>query len=268
LSYQDVIIAAKKGLNHLPGWTRWFANSEAAKTPDEPWKQRAELIKQYSSRHSFADIGCMWGINGEYSFLAEQSGATSVTAVDVFEPTPEFLQTHANRNSSVRYVNADINAPDLVEKVGVSDVVFCSGVFYHVPNPLHMLYQLRTICRQTLILGTEIIPEMPGIENGAVFYPYLSDEQRQLWHRGIGLQMGISEPYKPQDGYGNWFWGMTPSCICSMLKVSGFSVREVRLGTFFGLFVCQAEEIKFAPVAGAYVKLHDEQFTQHQQKPD
>ena len=205
----------------------------------------------------------MWGIHGKYSFLAEECGATSVTAVDVFDPTPEFLQTQASRQSRVHYVNADVNAPDLVEKVGRHDVVFCSGVLYHVPNPLHMLYQLRTLCNQTLILGTEIIPEMEGLENGAVFYPFLSDEQRQMWSRGVGLQMGISEPYSPGDGYGNWFWGLTPSCVRSMLKVAGFSTRETYCGAFFGLFVCQAEAIQFAPVAGAHIQREDERFTKY-----
>ena len=50
----------------------------------------SEYIRSYAPRHSFADIGCMWGVNGEYSFLAEEAGATVVKGVDVFGPTPEF----------------------------------------------------------------------------------------------------------------------------------------------------------------------------------
>ena len=50
-----------------------------------------EFIKNYMFPNaSFADIGCMWGVNGEYAFLAEEYGATVVKGVDVFGPTPEF----------------------------------------------------------------------------------------------------------------------------------------------------------------------------------
>lgn len=47
-------------------------------------------VREYVPSRSFADIGCMWGVNGEYSFVAEEAGATLVKAVDVFGPTPEF----------------------------------------------------------------------------------------------------------------------------------------------------------------------------------
>jgi hypothetical protein len=48
------------------------------------------LIREHAPGRSFADIGCMWGVNGEHAFLAEAAGATRVAAVDVFGPTPEF----------------------------------------------------------------------------------------------------------------------------------------------------------------------------------
>ncbi len=38
---------------------------------------REELIRRLAPGRSFADIGCMWNVNGQIAFLAEQSGATS-----------------------------------------------------------------------------------------------------------------------------------------------------------------------------------------------
>src|SRR5262245_56455873 len=54
-------------------------------------------IRRLAPGKSFADIGCLWGVNGEYAFIAEEAGATKVTAVDVFGPTPEFEVKKAQR---------------------------------------------------------------------------------------------------------------------------------------------------------------------------
>ena len=46
----------------------------------------------------------MWGVNGAYSFMAEQADATSVRAVDVFGPTPEFDQEKAAQDTKVEFI--------------------------------------------------------------------------------------------------------------------------------------------------------------------
>jgi hypothetical protein len=61
-------------------------------------------IRKYAPKRSFVNIGCMWGVNGEYSFIAEEASASSVTAVDVFGPTPEFEAKRRERQSSVRFI--------------------------------------------------------------------------------------------------------------------------------------------------------------------
>src|SRR3954451_11723407 len=69
-----------------------------------------ELVRKYAKGKTFADIGCMWGINGLYSFIAEESGASRVTAVDVYEESEEFLNEKERRNSEIRFVRGDINS--------------------------------------------------------------------------------------------------------------------------------------------------------------
>lgn len=46
-------------------------------------KTAMDLVREEASGKSFVDIGCMCRINGEYCFVAEQSGARSVIGVDV-----------------------------------------------------------------------------------------------------------------------------------------------------------------------------------------
>jgi hypothetical protein len=185
----------------------------------------------------------MWGVNGEFAFVAEQAGAASVKAVDVFGPTPEFERSHAERRSRVAFILGDITRAETLATVGETDVVFCAGVLYHHPSPFALLVALRKICRETLILRTATIPEVRGLPNAAVYFPMLDARARALWnlkHLGVPHQAGISSAFDPAEGYGNWFWGLTPSCLESLLKTAGFRVDFRATEAFAQTVVCTA----------------------------
>lgn len=202
-----------------------------------------EYIRSHAPGHSFVDIGCMWGVNGEYAFIAEEAGASSVKGVDVFGPTPEFEQEKRRRNSSVEFILGDAGHPDTIARVGVVDVVFCAGVLYHHPSPFDLLVALRRMCGKTLILRTSTIPEVRALPNAAIYYPMLKAEARQLWslkNLGLGKQVGISDEFEADQGYGNWFWGLTPSCVSSLLESVGFKVEYRATEAFAQTFICSA----------------------------
>ena len=207
------------------------------------YSQLPDYIREHAPGKSFADIGCMWGVNGEYAFIAEAAGATRVVAVDVFGPTPEFDEQHQVRRSAVEFVLGDITSVDTLRRVGQVDVVFCAGVLYHHPSPFDLLVALRRICRETLILRTSTIPEVRGLPNAAVYFPMLDPGSRELWNLkplGVLHQAGISNEFRPEDGYGNWFWGLTPSCLESLLKTAGFRVDVRATEAFAQTVVCTA----------------------------
>ena len=200
-------------------------------------------IRRLAPGKSFADIGCMWGVNGEYAFLAEEAGATRVFGVDVFGPTPEFEEKRRARHSSVEFVLGDISRADTLARVGQVDVVFCAGVLYHHPSPFDLLVALRRICRETLILRTSTIPEVEGLPNAAVYFPMMDAKARELWslkRLGVLHQAGISNEFQASDGYGNWFWGLTPSCLESLLKTAGFRVDHRATEAFAQTVICTA----------------------------
>jgi trans-aconitate methyltransferase len=222
-----------------------------------------DFIQKYAAGKTFADIGCMWGINGALSFSAERSGAKRVTAVDIYPATDEFKDAHSRCNSRINFVHGDINETETLKAVGKSEVVFCAGVLYHTPDPFSLLVRLRSICDETLILGTQIIPEIPGLRNTAIFYPMLDEARRKLFNIRIGMQKSVTGPYEPESGYGNWFWGMTSSCVESLLVCAGFAVLEKYLEPFHGWFICRVAERKFAWVSGEYITREDPRFTQY-----
>jgi hypothetical protein len=77
----------------------------------------------------------------------------------------------------------------------------------------------------------------------------LSAEDRKLWNlSSLGLlrQEGITEEFNPEAGYGNWFWGLTPSCLASLLQTAGFWVHRREAEPFAQTFICKVVDSPFA----------------------
>ena len=220
-----------------------FPGLSSIKTSDDI---RQDLIKKYAAGKSFVDIGCMWRVDGRFSFLAEECGAEKVMAVDIYPQSKQFLSEKERRGSRVEFIQGDINSQDVISKIGVCDVVFCSGVLYHMPDPLYFLSRLRMICAETLIFSTMAIPEVRGMRNTAVFYPFLDAGQRKIWDAG-DKKKTVAQPYEPGNPYSTWFWGFSPSCVASMLQSVGFDIKERRARPFQVFYVCEAGQPRVSP---------------------
>lgn len=200
---------------------------------------REDLIRRFAPGRSFVDVGAMWSVHGGLAFLAEESGATAVTAVDVMAPTEEYEAEHRRRSSAVRFVRGDIHDESVVEAVGSHEVVWCSGVLYHAPNPLLTLQRLCALTTETLILATETIPEVPGLAQACVFFPGLPSEDRHVHAaaRPHGTAHGIHTPFPPGPGFSAWWWGMSRSAVREMLSATGFTVLEEQGGPLHATFI-------------------------------
>ena len=186
-----------------------------------------DLIRRHAPGRSFADIGCMWGSHGEVAFLAEEAGAASVTALDIMGETPEFKAEHRRRRSDVRFVQGDLHAPDTADRVGVHDVVWCTGILCVDVAPALTLARLRALTGELLIVDAATLPEVPGIPQATVFYPGMSDAERRGFARtNPGRRRGISEPFDPARPQGSWWWGLTPSAFRGMLFSVGLEPVE------------------------------------------
>ena len=190
------------------------------------------MIRDLSPGKSFADVGGMWNIDGEMAFRAEEAGAGPVALVDAMPATPEFEAERRRRNSQVAFHRGDLHDRAFVEGIGSFEVVWCTGVLYHSPNPVQLLTHLRAMTEKTLVFGTQIIPEIPGVENACVFYPGLSAGARDAlaWPHADAAKgmVGIGTPFdpKPENLYANWWWGVTPSALRGMLEATGFKLES------------------------------------------
>jgi len=203
----------------------------------EPALDPMGLLRSMAAGRSVADVGCMWSVDGAYCFAAEAAGATTVTGVDLMPASSRFATERDRRGSTVRFVHADIHDPAVAAEVGPHDVVWCSGVLYHAPNPLLTLERLRELCRERLLLRTAALPELPGAPGACVFYP--AGDGAYAPAAVGGRAIGVTEPFAPAAGYGNWWWGITPSALCGMLRTAGFALDELRLEPFLATAIAR-----------------------------
>lgn len=215
------------------GWLR-EAQRLHRSTPDQwadMWEFRHQLVRSLAPGKSFLDVGGMFGINGELGFIAEEAGATRVTLFDAMDPSDAFAERHERTGSRLEFVQGDFHDPDVVDFLGQFDVVWCTGVIYHSPNPMQQLLFLRKLATERLVLGTNVIPEIPGIEQMCMLYPGVKRDTREAFTRVFGgpeRLPGMASEFdtEPLMAYVNMWWGFSPSALRSMLHYSGFTIDD------------------------------------------
>jgi SAM-dependent methyltransferase len=216
----------------------WLWQGRRRHKPGRPlWDWRRDVIQRLAPGKTFIDVGGMFA--GDTSFLAEEAGAERVVLFDAMPETDEFKRKHRERDSQVEYVAGDLNNTDQLREMGTFDVVWCTGVIYHTPHPMLQVENLRLMVTDQLVLGTHVIPELPGFPNACLFYPEIPEGVRSEFaraHAGDAPNCpGMSAPFiaDPMMSYANFWWGMTPSAVRSLLHICGFDVLEVNEPTPF-----------------------------------
>ena len=101
--------------------------------------------------------------------------------------------------------------------------MWCSGLLYHTPSPHLLLANLLSITGEYLIVGSKVIPDVPGLPAAAVYYPGMSGEQRECF-RPVSRTIA-NEPFVREHHGQNWFWGLGPESLLSLAR----SIRDVEL---------------------------------------
>lgn len=210
-----------------------------------------DVIGEVVPGRSFADLGGLWGLYNEKVTVAAKAGASSVAMLDVQPEGTEawtlFERHAAGRGvSGTRCVCVDLNDPDLVARVGSFDIVHCSGVIYHCPDPFASLRQLGRLATNTLIIGSMTVPET--IENGegtldfrggrVVSVPAMDEASRAVagsHFASLGIEvhninMLGPHPWSLPNGgpnYAPWWWLWHWRTLAQMAETVGLRVTEV-----------------------------------------
>ena len=158
------------------------------------------------------------------------------------------LDRHLTQLKCTSYdkIQVDAAAPGLAAVIGQFDVVHCSGILYHLPDPHALLRNLRDVTKDHLILTSMTVPEVITNEagtldlrgGGAWFVPALDDHRTAIMKSyfasvGIPFESVIAgSEIGPQfpDGtfnYVPWWWFMTPRVVVAMLRACNFQVERM-----------------------------------------
>lgn len=212
--------------------------------------QKDRWIETRVAGKSFMDIGGLWGTRNEKVSVALKADARKATMADIAPFDHQLwrdFDAHCRQRNASGYGRAhlDIVEPPLEYSDLVHDVVHCSGIIYHVPDPYRMLANLYKLTGDYLILTSMVVPER--VENGfggmdfpadrATFIPSLCESTRAIvatHFNGLGLSVGainrpLDEPWRWPDGtpnYGPWWWLMSPAFLRGLVEVAGFIVED------------------------------------------
>ena len=227
---------------------------------------RDEWTWKLATGKTFAEVGGLWRTLSEKVTVAALAGATSVAMIDNIDPLgqgvwwPAFDKRCAELGvSGVKKYAVSIDNPQVRDIVGAYDVVHCSGVLYHCPNPILTVGNLLSITNEWLLLSLVVMP--PVITNSAgtirmssdsaYLVPTLSATNHAIFSEHCrvtyGSAMGLDAPAKTwffADGtpdYAPWWWLWTSSYVKKMLEC--FPIEVVFEGPLSGsaahFFACR-----------------------------
>ena len=206
---------------------------------------RDRFIHRVAAGRTFADVGGLWGTVSEKTSVAHAAGATALTMIDQMPEGDEWWQKYEARCRELRLPKVRAVVGDVVKLVRDDpelrfDVVHCSGVLYHFPEPLAMIRALRALTREYLILSSSITEtlirndagEIRVPEGGAILVPALSRAERAVMHAhwaptvgttALGLTSHVD--HWDIDDFAPWWWLPTTTALGRMCEVAGFEVE-------------------------------------------
>ena len=218
--------------------------SRGDKTPDYIAQECKTIIGPIVFHgSSVLDVGTF---NGFYAFEAKRRGAASVVATDTWswrDPHRRARETfdlgRSLLNLDVRPV--EIDPAEISPALGVFDIVFFFGVFYHLIEPIFCTRRLATCAKRLMIIETHI--DAMSVDRPAmIFYP--------------GAEVNNDDS--------NW-WGPNPHLMFELMTGCGFArifFRENSVHGRRGVFYCfrsqaDADQLLAGPLPPAWHDLND-----------
>lgn len=211
---------------------------------------RDEYIGKVVNSKSFADVGGLWGTVNEKVSVAHAYGASALTMIDITPAEGELWRLFEDRRRALRLpevhcINSDVLVLADTTPCPQFDVVHCSGILYHMPDPMRFLVALRKITREHLVLSSVVTATRVESDQGvlaipqaaSLFVPALQSKERAIlksyWQRFVGDgAIGLTceaTSWRPDD-FAPWWWLPTVEALKAMCAAAGLTCRE---GAYF-----------------------------------
>jgi tRNA (mo5U34)-methyltransferase len=202
---------------HLPDGRQTAPNHFLGDFPAFKWRSLGDAIPQDLSGWSVLDIGCNAGY---YSIELARRGAY-VTGIDV-EPLylnqARWAVEQTGLQDRIEYREGDVY--DLLDSRQKYDLVWFTGVFYHLRYPTLALDLVRSATQRLMMFQSLT---MPGDEVHATPQNLGLDDRDELLRPGWPA-MAFIENSMANDS-SNW-WAPNHACVEALLRAAGF--REIR----------------------------------------
>ena len=203
---------------------------------------RDEAIRTLAAGKTFADVGGLWGASNEKATAALLAGAREATMIDVQPAGSRWWQAFDERCrergvSGCRSVVSDLGSDRFAADVGRFDVTHCSGVIYHMPNPINAIHNMIRITGERVLLWSQVVPEQIANGRGSLrlrsgeclLVPALSTEALavlQEHYIGAGREE-VTKGLNPREFVrageqlltGPWWWLYTAETFFRMCKL-------------------------------------------------
>ncbi|MGD9897380.1 MAG: methyltransferase domain-containing protein [Candidatus Methylacidiphilaceae bacterium] len=207
---------------------------------------RDRFLAAVVSGRTFADVGGLWGTVNEKVSVAHRLGARSLAMIDVAPANDPLWSAFEERMRKLGVPEATCLNSDVVQLAQTPspplfDVVHCSGVLYHMPEPLRLLLALKQITREHLVLTSVVArseyPHSTGSfhvpEAACLFIPALERSEKEAvaeyWKGFVGdTAVGLTREnsfWRVED-FGPWWWLPRPEAVRALCQAAGFTVLE------------------------------------------
>jgi tRNA (mo5U34)-methyltransferase len=200
---------------HLPDGQQTAPQHELGDYPAFKWKRVADALPQDLSGWTVLDIGCNAGF---YSFELARRGA-QVTGIDNDDQVLTQARWAAKRfglEDRVQFRWGQVYELALCSEV--YDLVWFTGVFYHLRYPVLALDIVRAVTGRMMMFQSLT---MPGTEVGVTPHN-IRLEERDLMLVPTWPKMAFIE-HSLADDETNW-WAPNHACLEALLRSAGFDI--------------------------------------------
>jgi tRNA (mo5U34)-methyltransferase len=200
---------------HLPDGEQTAPQHVLGDFPAVKWQRVANMLPQHLSGWTVLDIGCNAGF---YSFeLARRGGR--VTGIDIDDRYLKQARWAAKRfglEDRVQFKSGQVY--ELAHCTEVYDLVWFTGVFYHLRYPVLALDIVRALTGRLMMFQSLT---MPGTEAAAT-PDNIGLDERDLMLVPAWPKMAFIE-HSLADDPTNW-WAPNHACLEALLRSAGFDI--------------------------------------------